>query len=128
MSALAALPRPDGSALIVSGGVNGAVQLWDADTGEPVGPALTGHDGPVYVIAALAGRLVTGGEDATVRVWDPATGEQVGPALLGHTGPVLTLAVVPRPGRPALIVSGGKDESVLVWEPAPEGADQRASS
>ena len=64
--------------VIVSGGDDGTVRVWDAVTGQPAVPPLTGHTGGVYAVAVgRAGDrdvIVSGGHDGTVRVWDAVTG------------------------------------------------------
>ena len=37
--------------VIVSGGDDGTVRVWDAVTGQPAGPPLTGHTGAVFAVA-----------------------------------------------------------------------------
>jgi WD40 repeat protein len=57
--------------VIASGDREGAVHLWDAETGARL-VKLTGHDGPVRCVAWQRNgeRLVSGGVDSTVIVWD----------------------------------------------------------
>ena len=56
--------------IIVSGGRDGTVQVWDAVTGEPAGGPLAGHDGGVRAVAVgRAGDrdiIVSGGDDRAV--------------------------------------------------------------
>ena len=105
-----ACARVDGRDVIVSGGGDVTVRVWDAVTGTPVGAVLTGHTGGVWAVACarVDGRdvIVSGGDDGTVRVWDAATGTPVGAVLTGHTGPVLAVACARVDGRD-VIVSGG---------------------
>jgi WD40 repeat protein len=95
--------------VIVSGGDDHTVRIWDPHTGQPVGAPLTGHTGRVSSVAI--GRvgdrdvIVSGGHDATVRIWDPHTGQPVGAPLTGHTGSVLSVAIG-RVGDRDVIVSG----------------------
>jgi WD40 repeat protein/tRNA A-37 threonylcarbamoyl transferase component Bud32 len=56
---------------IISGGDDGTVRVWDADTGvEKL--TLKGHTGPVTSVAISGDgkRIISGGDDGTVRVWD----------------------------------------------------------
>ena len=108
-----------GRPVIVSGGGDGTVRVWDLDSGEPVLGPLTGHDGAVTAVAVgeRHGRpvIVSGGDDRTVRVWDLESGEPVLGPLTGHDGGVNAVAVGERHGRP-VIVSGSDDRTVRVWD------------
>jgi WD40 repeat protein len=65
--------------VIVSGGWDSTVQVWDAATGQPVGQPLTGHTRTVHAVAIgrAGGRevIVSGSRDSTVRVWDAVSGQ-----------------------------------------------------
>jgi WD40 repeat protein len=108
-----------GRAVIVSGGVDGTVRRWDADTGEPIGAPLTGHAGwfSSVAIGAIAGRavIVSGVVDGTARLWDADTGEPIGAPLTGHAGWFSSVAIGAIAGR-AVIVSGGVDGTVRRWD------------
>jgi WD40 repeat protein len=98
VTALVAVPLPDGRILLVSAGQDGSVRMWDPAVGAPVG-VLEGHLGPVTALVAVPlpdGRslLVSAGQDGSVRMWDPAVGAPVG-VLEGHQGPVTALVAVP---------------------------------
>jgi WD40 repeat protein len=97
----------------VSGGRDGAVRVWDLDSGATL-HTLTGHIGEVYAVAVSADgrRAVSGGADGTVRVWDLDSGETLH-TLTGHDGSVAAVAVS-ADGRHA--VSGGRDGAVRVWD------------
>jgi WD40 repeat protein len=64
----------DGRAMVVSGGVDAPVRVWDLATGQPVGSRFTGHSDAVYAVATaeLDGRavVISGSRDHTVRVWN----------------------------------------------------------
>jgi WD40 repeat protein len=50
-----AVGQVEGRLVIVSGGADGTVRVWEAATGEPVGAPLTGHTGPVFSVAVGPG-------------------------------------------------------------------------
>ena len=114
-----AVGERQGRPVIVSGGGDRTVRVWDLDSGEPVLGPLTGHDGAVAAVAVgeRHGRpvIVSGSDDGTVRVWDLDSGEPVLGPLTGHDGGVTAVAVGERQGRP-VIVSGGDDRTVRVWD------------
>ena len=102
VAAVAAGALPDGTPVIISGGVSdGTVQVWRTADGTPVGEPLAGHDGHVAAVAAGAlpdgtPVIISGGGDGTVRVWRMADGTPVGEPLAGHIG-------------------GGQDGPARVW-------------
>src|SRR5262249_14814679 len=63
-----------GGGVLASGGADGNVRLWKADSGEEL-RCFEGHQGPVQRIAfAPDGKtLVSWGADQCVLVWDPAS-------------------------------------------------------
>src|SRR6476469_17582 len=105
---------PDGHR-IVSGSFDATVRQWEAETGQPVGQALTGHTNVVTSVACSPDgrRIVSGSYDNTVRVWDAATGQPVGQPFTGHTAGVSGVAFSPD-GK----VSASSDETVRVWDAA----------
>ena len=52
------------------------VRLWDAETGQPIGEPLRGHEQTVMsaVFSPDGKRIVTGSLDKTLRLWDAETG------------------------------------------------------
>jgi WD40 repeat protein len=66
---------PDGHR-IVTGRSDGAVQVWDTDTGVQVGPTLTGHTSEVHGVAfSPDGRqIATASADGTLRLWNATVG------------------------------------------------------
>ena len=74
--------RPDGRALAVES--NGAVTVWDIETGRPIGPTLKpaliptqGVDGQF----SPDGRLLVTRDQKNARIWDVATGREVVPTI-----------------------------------------------
>jgi WD40 repeat protein len=102
---------PDGN-MLVSGGVDGVVRLWNAATGQEMFQDV-GHSGSVTAMAfARDGRtVVTGGQDRAVRVWEAATGKQV-LAMTRHEAGVAALACT-EDGK--TVASAGSDGALRLW-------------
>ena len=121
--AVAAGELPDGTPVIISGGVDGTVRVWRTADSTPVGEPLTGHDYPVYAVAAGVlpdgtPVIISGGGDGTVRVWRTADGTPVGEPLTGHVGWVNAVAAGVLPDGTPVIISGGGHGTVRVWRTA----------
>ncbi|MFC4587027.1 WD40 repeat domain-containing serine/threonine protein kinase [Sphaerisporangium corydalis] len=105
--------------VVVTGGDDLAVRVFDLAAGKALGGALTGHTGWVRSVAftELDGVpiAVSGSDDDTVRVWDLARGAQVGAPLTGHDGDVKAVAAGPLDGVP-IAITGGADRSVHLWD------------
>jgi WD40 repeat protein len=71
----------DGRPVIVSGGSDRTVRVWELADGTPIGDPLKGHDGWVSAVAVgeLDGRpvIVSGGSDRTVRVRELAERQEL---------------------------------------------------
>ena len=72
---------------IVTASRDKTARIWNAQTGQQIGPPLIGHED--YVRSAEFSpdgtRIVTASEDKTVRIWNAETSQQIGPPLIGHT-------------------------------------------
>jgi len=101
---LVGLARGAGRTLLTTVTVQGTVAVREAETGEPIGPAIHGPQSPLAVVTGLVGGrefVAVSDRDAT-RVWDLADGAEV--AAQGFGGH----ALVAYEGR-LLAVSGGED-------------------
>lgn len=112
-----ALGTLDWRPIIVSGSWDGTVQIWDPNTGGPIGQPLK----QALPIRALAlghaeGRRVIafGGDDRTVRVWNPPTGTPISDTSTGEQDAVNTVAVGTLGDEP-LVVSGAHDGTIRLW-------------
>ena len=107
---------PDGRR-IVSASNDKTLRLWDAATGQQIGPSLTGHTAEVFAVAFSPDgrRIVSASSDTTLRLWDAATGQQIGPPLTGHTNTVRSVAFSPDGRR---IVSASWDQTLRLWDAA----------
>jgi len=113
VDALAVLPAAGGRPeLVVSGGADGAVRVWDPSAGTPVGPDLTGHADAVTCLAVLPAedgviRVASGSRDATIRIWSPDR---------GHAAAVPAAARITARSEPPRqwLLTGARGETVAV--------------
>jgi WD40 repeat protein len=98
---------------IATGGDDGALCLWDADSQKLV-TEFKGHQKAVSAVTfAIRGNvLASGGKDHTVRLWD-ATAETEGTIIGTHDDEVWAVCANP-PGT--MIASSCKDGSVRLWD------------
>ncbi|MFJ4505241.1 caspase family protein [Streptomyces massasporeus] len=72
----------EGRPVVVTGGEDLTVRLWDMRTGQAIGRPMTGHSKEVLTVrcGVLDRRqvVVTGSADSTIRIWDLASGGTLG--------------------------------------------------
>jgi WD40 repeat protein len=114
-----ALGQIDAEPIIVSGGDDGTVWVWDARSGRPRGKPLNGHTGPVLALelGQIDGEpvIISSSMDSTVRVWDARSGRLRRDPLAGHSKPVLAVTLGQIDGQP-MLVSASDDDTVKVWD------------
>jgi WD40 repeat protein len=103
--------------LLLTGGVEGTAQVWDAETGDPVGKPLR-HPGAVWSAAFLDEHTaVTGCRDGAARLWDVWTGLLIGPPRRhGKVDGKVVWTVACHVGL-RLAVTGSEDCTARVWQP-----------
>jgi WD40 repeat protein len=105
-------------AIVVSACFLGEIWVHSLRDGEPLYPALRGHEGGVSALAVgvLDDQpvIVSGSTDGAVRLWNLASGKQFRQPLRGHSGPVRAVAAG-RLGDKTRIVSGSLDGTLRVW-------------
>lgn len=96
---------------LITGGSDGLLRFWDADSGKPRRtPIKSGHI-EVWSIAILPnGDWVTGGREGTMRFWH--RGRPNGPAFASSHGAVSALLAISNHN----ILSGGDDGNVNRWD------------
>ncbi|WP_254508369.1 WD40 repeat domain-containing serine/threonine protein kinase [Anatilimnocola floriformis] len=116
----AAAFSPNGK-LLLAGGRNSRPQLWDVETGKPIGEPLP-HGGEVKsVVFSHDGTfVVTASTDKTVRVWDTLTRVPIG-ELLAHPQAVHSMALS---SDNKLLATGCNDGTTTLWE-LPSGTQLR---
>jgi WD40 repeat protein len=107
--------RQDGK-ILTSGGGDGMVRLWSADTGQALGAPLRGHEGEVRSLAWRpdGAVLASAGEDGTVRLWDATSLQLLRDPLDAGKGGLWSLAW--RPDGKVLASIGCVDEECQTTE------------
>jgi WD40 repeat protein len=117
-----------GAVLVVSGGGDAQVRIWDAASTLVTKVPMMGHTREVRSVACEAvlrpdGReqllIASGGSDKTTRLWDASSGAALGAPLVGQQDKVTGIALGVGPSGQVLVaVSGdsGSGSIVSVWE------------
>lgn len=111
--------------LVVSGGEDGVVRLWDLSSRRMV-LALRGHTGWVHAVAISpdGSMIATAGEDNAIRLWSTEDGSQLG-VLKGHDKRIRSLVFRQ---VAAELVSGAEDGLVKFWDLNSFGLSRQAST
>ncbi|EFL35442.1 predicted protein [Streptomyces viridochromogenes DSM 40736] len=117
--ALATADVPDLGPVVVAGGRDGSLRMWELTTGKLVHrfPGGPGRIRAVAVGRTADGRqvLVAGGDTAVATVWELRTGTRL-PTFTGHGGRVTAISLADGGRTPGLVVSGDRRGSLLVWD------------
>ena len=114
-SVLAAAYSPDGSQIVTSSEDHTA-RVWDARTGQQIGPALEhGDDVRMAEFSPDGTRVVTASDDHTARVWEAATGQPVGQPMRGNEHEVRFARFSP---DGTLVGTGAEEGLAQVWNAA----------
>ncbi|KZP23443.1 hypothetical protein FIBSPDRAFT_1042895 [Athelia psychrophila] len=105
---------PDGQRL-ASGSQDGAIRIWDAQTGTLVAGPFKGHTGWVLsvVFSPDGQHIASGSADNTLRIWDAQTGTLVAGPFKGRTGWVFSVVFSPDGQH---IASGSGDNTIQICD------------
>ncbi|KAF8933482.1 WD40 repeat-like protein [Dissophora ornata] len=95
--------------VIVTGGLDNTLKVWNAETGECQN-TLFGHEGGVWSLAFDKLRIVSGSLDKTVKVWDTESGECL------YTLPELDSPVTCVGLGDTRVVGGSANGGVYLWD------------
>jgi len=108
----------DGRPILLSGGWDGVIRMWDTSSGEPIGDAVGEHLDWIATLATgeLGGRpiLASGGADCSLRLWDLRERRELA-ALDGHCGTITALQIAMVAGVP-LAVTASADRTLRLWD------------
>jgi WD40 repeat protein len=102
---------------MVTGSMDGTLQIWDLQNGTSMEGLFEGHKDGVQSVAISPDerRIVSGGRDNTIIIWDVESKQMVfdDPSLMKHKSWVLSVCFSPDGKR---VASGSEDKTVTVWD------------
>ena len=115
-----AVGQRDGREVVVSGGADGMIRIWDLRAGGTEDPW---HHGAGGVEAVAVGQLadgpvvVSGGANGKLRCWRMADGSRYGKPLgIGGKGKVTSVAIGDCDGRPFIVAAYESVRTVALWD------------
>jgi WD40 repeat protein/DNA-binding SARP family transcriptional activator len=111
---------PDGR-LLATGSGEGAIQLWDIATGQPLGEPIMAHERIIVALSFVNNGhlLATAGFDDTVHLWEVKSSGSNEAGLIDsplHTLQIKDLSSLAFNPSGSLIASGGIDGSISLWD------------
>ncbi|GIQ82163.1 hypothetical protein KIPB_003249, partial [Kipferlia bialata] len=105
-------PTPDHEPVLVTGGSDGSIYLWDLLRLRPA-KRLTGHSGPVTGFAwnTDKSQLLSCSADHRCMLWNPLLSNMIG-CLTGHTAPLIGVGYCSHTG---LVTTVSSDKTIKVW-------------
>jgi len=101
------------STLLISGGHDNIIKLWDVNTGGLI-KQFAGHDDWVYDICLSVDEkyIYSASLDKTIKVWDISSGKLIA-TLKGHSDGVVSLDIS-KDGK--YLVSAGLGKEIIIWD------------
>lgn len=108
---LATHTQQDGRSLLIGGGKDGQIEIWDRESGQML-QTLPGHNDTVRTLAvAPSGEWLVSGSGDGLKVWQLETGLLMHSIPCGH-GPIWSVSISP---DGETFVSGDSDGNVSTW-------------
>ena len=120
----------DGRPVVISGGEDRLIRVWDLEARRQRSDPLTGHEGTITSLAVVEREdqplLVSSAEDGTLRIWDLTRGQPIGDPIHGHEEKVLSVATAKWDTK-WIVASGGQDGTVRVRNPLTGDSSRKSS-